>query len=582
MSSQNLTERMRLAALAAGHTGRAVVKTIVGSAPVRWVAGPPMAHQLLLIPQDLRTADPSLAAEMYDGYMGLAGTVAPIGSLSPFSLPPKDKLWQRELHAFGWLRDLHAAQDDVARERAKGLVRDWIALGSSTPEVAWETDVAARRLIAWLSHSGFLLDRAETDFYDAFMSSLTRQFHMLSVTGRDEAQNLPKLRALIATTLASVCVAEFEPYLATYIPALCTELDRQLLADGGHVSRNPGALVELLLDLLPLKQCFVGRAMDPPEALYEAINKIMPMIRFMRLGNGSLARFNGMGATRVDHVATVLAYDDTRPLSDIVSEPSGYARLARGNTVVIADMGQPPPLLSSDKAGAGCLSFELSSGVQEIIVNCGSPKDEDSEWHIVSRATAAHSTLTVDDTSSSRLIKRQLLQPQREVYLLSNPKAVLAKSAIDDDDIVVRAAHDGYKDRFGFIHQRSLRLASDGGTLEGVDELIHPRRGETLAAADSTFAIRFHLHPRVTVGLMQENKGVLLTLPDGERWHFRAQGARLDIEESIFLADPIFRRRCLQIVLSGPCYPAPRVEWLIRKLPTPPSGVSRSLLNRDG
>jgi uncharacterized heparinase superfamily protein len=28
-----------------------------------------------------------------------------------------------------------------------------------------------------------------------------------------------------------------------------TEEERQILPDGGHVSRNPGALIELLLDL---------------------------------------------------------------------------------------------------------------------------------------------------------------------------------------------------------------------------------------------------------------------------------------------------------------------------------------------
>lgn len=581
MSSHNLTERLRLAALAAGQAGRAAIKSVVGSAPARLLAGPPAAHQLVLVPQDLRTADPSLATEMYDGYMGLAGAVAPIGSLSPFKVPPPTQLWLKELHSFSWLRDLHAAHEDIARERARRLVREWIALGSAAPETAWDTDVASRRLISWLSHAGFLLDRTDGEFYDAFMASLTRQMHMLSVTGRDEAQNLPKLRAVLALTLASLCVAEFEPYLGSYVPALCTELDRQLLADGGHVSRNPGVLAELLLDLLPLKQCFVGRAQEPPEALYEAVEKIMPMIRFMRLGNGSLARFNGMGATRIDHVATVLAFDEGRRLRDIISEPSGYARLACGGTIVIADAGKPPPLLSSERAGAGCLSFELSSGDQEIIVNCGAPADEDSEWHIVSRATAAHSTLTIDDTSSSRLIKRQLLQPQREVYLLSNPKSVAAKCAIDDDDLVLRAAHDGYKERFGLIHQRTLRLASDGGSLEGTDELLYPRRAGAPSATDAGFAIRFHLHPRVTVNLMPDNKGVMLVLPNGEKWHFRAQGARLDIEESIFLADPIFRRRCLQIVLRGPCHPPPRVEWLIRKLPVPPSAVSRSLIELD-
>jgi len=571
MATNDMTERMRLAAMAASHAGRAAIKTVIGSAPLRWIAGPPAAHQLMLIPQDLRTADPSLSAEMYDGYFGLAGAVAPIGSQSPFEVRPPSQPWLRELHAFTWLRHLHAAQDDVARERARGLVRDWLTLGARTPDIAWETDIAARRLIALLSHAGFVLERADADFYDAYMAGLTRQLHTLSLSGRDEGQNVARLRALIASSLASLCVAEFEGHLASYSPSLASELDRQVLPDGGHVSRNPGALTDILLDLLPLRQCFISRGFDVPEALNEAISRMMPMVRFMRLGNGALARFNGMAATYVDQIANILAYDDSLTPTENLTTKSGFARLAKGAAVVIADVGEPPPLSASEGACAGSLAFEFSSGENEIVVNCGAPGDEDSEWHIVSRATAAHSTLTINDASSARLIKRQLLQPPREIYLLSNPKTVRGEISIADDHVSLRCAHDGYRDRFGLLHQRMLTLSNEGDRLDGTDQLLDPRNAATSASSDAMFAIRFHLHPRVKVSLLQDERGAALTLPSGERWQFTAKGAMLEIEESIFLADPIFRRRCLQIVLTGPCYPLPNVEWSFRKTMSAPA-----------
>jgi len=571
MVNNDVTEKMRLAAMAASHAGRAALKTVIGSAPVRWIAGPPAAYQFVLIPQDLRTADPSLSAEMYDGYFGLAGAVAPIGSQSAFEVRPPSQPWLRELHAFSWLRHLHAAQDDVARERARALIRDWLTLGARAPELTWETEIAARRLIAWLSHAGFALERADAEFYDAYMSGLTRQLHALSLSGRDEGQNVARLRALIASTLATLCVAEFEPHLASYTPSLAAELDRQILPDGGHVSRNPGAMVDILLDLLPLRQCFVSRGFDVPDALNEAITRLLPTLRFMRLGNGALARFNGMAATRIDEIANILAYDDTLAPTENLQTKSGYARLAKGDAVVIADVGEPPPLSASEGACAGCLAFEFSSGENEIVVNCGAPGDEESEWHIVSRATAAHSTLTINDASSSRLIKRQLLQPPREIYLLSNPKAVRSEVSIGSESTTLRAAHDGYRDRFGLLHQRLLTLSNDGERLDGVDQLLDPRKTATSASADAIFAIRFHLHPRVKVSLLPDKRGIALMLPNDERWQFTAKGAAQEIEESIFLADPIFRRRCLQIVLSGPCYPPPNVEWSFQRTKSAPA-----------
>ena len=53
------------------------------------------------------------------------------------------------------------------------------------------------------------------------------------------------------------------------IKQLVAELERQILPDGGHISRNPGALIELLLDLLPLRQAFAARNIAPPPQLHQ-------------------------------------------------------------------------------------------------------------------------------------------------------------------------------------------------------------------------------------------------------------------------------------------------------------------------
>ena len=268
-------------------------------------------------------------------------------------------------------------------------------------------DTVAKRVIALLSHAAFLLDGADPEFYDAAMRLFSRDVHDLTVIYGD-ASGVSKLRALTAILLAGLCVAEQETYLTSYQSVFCAELERQILEDGGHVSRDPGDLIDLLLELLPLKQCFVARQLEPPDALYTAISHMNPMLRFLRLGDGSLAHFNGMGPTLLDQVATVLAYDDAgKTFTGVLAPQSGYARLAAGETVVLADAGGAPPMLLSDRAHAGCASFEMSSGYEPIITNCGAPADETGDWYVVSRSTAAHSTLTIEDLSSARLIKAQ-------------------------------------------------------------------------------------------------------------------------------------------------------------------------------
>src|SRR5262249_61990677 len=125
-----------------------------------------------------------------------------------------------------------------------------------------------------------------------------------------------------------------------------------ILPDGGHISRNPGTLIELLLDLLPLKQAFAARNVPPPPALLNAIDRMMPMLRFFRHGDGNFALFNGMGPTAPDLLAPALASDDARgaPLSN--APHTGYQRMQAGALLVIADTGRAPPVDVSQEADA--------------------------------------------------------------------------------------------------------------------------------------------------------------------------------------------------------------------------------------
>lgn len=566
MISNSLQDQARIALASIVEASLLAVRYVLTSPASRWVTGPSPAHHLLIVPQDLRTADPSFATELYEGYFGLAGAVALTGSESPFAVRPPSAAWERELYSFAWVRNLHAADDDIAREKARLLLADWVQRARPKPHVSKQLGVTARRVISLLSHAGFLLDGVDARLYDAFMRSLTEDLHHLNVIQAGGEHTLDRLTALLALTLAGLCVSEQQAYLGSYSASFQAELDKQILPDGGHISRNPHCLIELMLDLLPLRQCFIARQMEPPEFLLGAIRRIFPMLRFMRLGDGGLARFNGMGPTPVDYLATVLVYDDDPRAPGTQAENSGYVRMARGGTLLIADAGSPPPLRSSRRAHAGCLSFELTSGYHPLIVNCGAPADEASDWSVVCRSTAAHSTLTINDVSSSRILKAQGLLANPDEHFLVGPKSVRAEVQDEaDGGISMRAAHDGFRDRFQVSHRRKLKLSADGTMLQGVDQLAARAGRSPFASGRDAFAVRFHLHPDVAAVRANDAHTVALVLPNEEIWYLRAEGQRVDIEQSIFLADPIGPRRSLQIVIAGLCGAETQVAWTLRK-----------------
>jgi len=338
-------------------------------------------------------------------------------------------------------------------------------------------------------------------------------------------------------------------------------LERQILPDGGHISRNPGALIELLLDLLPLRQAFAARNVPPPRALLNAIDRMMPMLRFFRHGDGNFALFNGMGPTPPDLLATALAYDDARGTPVANAPHSGYQRLQSDGTIVLVDTGRPPPIAVSHEAHAGCLSFELSSRQQRIVVNCGLPAANRESWRHVARATPAHSTVTINGASSCRFVTMVSLRRLIGTPIVSGPTEVPVLRQDDAAAASLRASHNGYAARFGIVHERTLQLAADGTRFDGED-VFKPARGDAFPATGTDdFAIRFHLHPTVKASRTADGQGATLVLPNHEAWTFTAYEDKVDVEESAHLAGPDGPRRAAQIVIHGRVREADRVRW---------------------
>src|SRR5262249_9475500 len=195
-----------------------------------------------------------------------------------------------------------AAESGISRANARALIDEWIALRGYRNAVAMRPEVIARRIISWLSQATLVLDETDARFYRRFLRCLSRQVRQLRHRAATARAGVPLLQVGMALPYASLCMAGQINYIRPAAKWLSEELDRQILPDGGHISRNPGALIELLLDLLPLRQVFTARNMPPPQQLLNAVDRMMPMLRFFRHGDGNFALFNRMGPTSTDHL----------------------------------------------------------------------------------------------------------------------------------------------------------------------------------------------------------------------------------------------------------------------------------------
>ena len=536
--------------------------------PLRLVSGfgAQTPERLLIAPQDIRTTDPTIASDIYSGYFVFAGKSVNTHGQSPFEIAPPSDGWFTGLTSFSWLRHLRAADSALARANARALVGDWMNLrGKPSASPDWQADIAARRLLSFLSQSPLILDGADRDFYRRFMRSLGIHSKHLQRCLADGLEGEARLTCAIAVAELGLCAQGLNSVAKRGTKLLVDELKAQILPDGGHIGRNPQMLVDLLLDLLPLRQAYAARGTSAPQMLLNVIDRMMPMLRLFRHGDGSIALFNGMGPTAAHAVATVLAYDDARAAPLAHAPHSGYERMEAGDTIIIMDCGAPPPARFSREAHAGTLSFEMSSGGHRLFVNCGVPFNPRADLREAARATAAHTALIVGDTSSARFATGAGLDRWVAGQVIAGPTEVSARRAQDAHALEIEARHNGYDRSFGLIHDRRITISADGLRCEGEDRLT-PTERRVPGAGQAEYALRFHLHPTVRAELVDGGAAALLTLPDDARWLLRASGLPVVIEESIFLGGREGPRQTDQLVVSAKVRETPSLVWTLERL----------------
>jgi uncharacterized heparinase superfamily protein len=174
------------------------------------------------------------------------------------------------------------------------------------------------------------------------------------------------------------------------------------------------------------------------------------------------------------------------------------------------------------------------------------------------RTTAAHSTLVLNETNSTEIRSDGLLGKG-----VTEITAVRRENA---EGIWVNAAHDGYSNKLGLLHRRTVFLSADGFDVRGEDVLEPAGRGNRSAGGTVAAAVRFHLAPGVVAIPLQGNSGAALKLPNGTAWMFRCKGAEMSLQDSLTIENGQ-PRRCQQLLLTAavPTSTASTINWLFQR-----------------
>ncbi|HEX4157828.1 MAG TPA: heparinase II/III family protein [Rhizomicrobium sp.] len=490
-----------------------------------------------------------------------AGEVIDARHASIFDCAPPSPAWAAALHGFEWLPALSGAGGDAARGFASQLITEWLARYSCYAEPAWLPEIVARRLVQIFAHGRFVIANSDMLWRSKLFLSLRQQAATLARIADEAPHGLPRLEAAVACLLSESCLESDPRRMAAALERIERELSLQILPDGGHISRCPEELLSAYRQVVMALDALTAMDVPVPAWLRSAHDRMAPMLRFFRHGDGALALFNGGGEGDARTVAALLARDDVHGQPFLHAPHSGYQRLAAGRSLAIMDCGAPPPEAFSTRAHAGCLAFEFSSGANRIVVNCGAEKDASARWNGALRATAAHSTITLADSSMLPILApgfaRELLGPR----LLDSSTPPATDRRETSNGWQVEAGHDYYVPDFGTVHRREMTLSLRGSKLTGCDHLRpDPARG----GGGVPFAVRFHIHPDIRVSPALSGD-ILLKLPSGEGWRFR-HGGSAAIEESVYVGQGSIRRS-EQLVLGGTVKGEPvEIAWMFEQI----------------
>ena len=187
-------------------------------------------------------------------------------------------------------------------------------------------------------------------------------------------------------------------------------------------------------------------------------------------------------------------------------------------------IGSSPDTKLSSNYQAGALSFEIISNGKKLISNCGYFQMANHKLNEVSKSSAVHSTLVIDDKSSCSFNKFR-----DKKSTIKQGLKILKKNIIFEKNYwKINASHDGYLKLYGIVHDREIEFYPEQLKFIGHDKIISNKGIKNLK-----YDIRFHLEPNVKVMKTQDGKSILIDI-DGEGWKFSSNSLMMNIDKGLY------------------------------------------------
>ncbi len=441
----------------------------------------------------------------------------------------KDKLKFSNLHSFLWLTKLDRKNNKI---KTKEIIKSWIDVFFNYDPNVWEMEITAKRIIAWSCNTDITLENSDKIYKKKFFLSLIKQSNFLSKNLNNLFYDPGKIICCAAIILSGMIFKEN----ATNFKLGTTELEKVIKNyfdnTGFPKSRNPEEVFICIKYLVLIRELHKEAQKPIPDFLNEIISKCGNCYALLSCANNQFPLFNG--ATEINYKDYDVFLKNLKyKFNNKDHEIADLIKIKKKKFEFFIDCGNPPSSTFAKYYQAGCLSFELISNKQKVICNSGYGKYLSHNLTSISRSTAAHSTLYINDTSSCIFQKNQSINKIYGNSLIHKHKIIKKNYTENKDFYSIIAAHNGYEKKFGYIHTRSIKILKKEDKIFGNDELKKTKNFSNLL----NYFIRFHIYPNAKIVKTMAGNSILISLSNGEGWSLLSETNNLEIEKNIFLGN---------------------------------------------
>ena len=441
----------------------------------------------------------------------------------------KDKLEFENLHSFLWLTKLDRKN---SKKITKEIIKSWINIFFNYDPATWKMEITARRIIAWSSNTDITLEDSDKIYKENFFLCLIKQSNFLLKNLNNLSYDSSKIICCAAIILSGMIFKENESNYKLGIKELEKFVKNYFDDAGFPKSRNPEEVFVSIKYLILIREWFKEAQKPIPDFLNEIIGKCGNCYAMLSCSSKQFPLFNG--ATEINHKDYDIFLKNLKyKFVSKSHEVSNLIKIKKKKLEFFIDCGNPPSNNYAKYYQAGCLSFELSSNKQKIICNSGYGKYLSTKLSTLSRSTAAHSTLYINDTSSCIFQKNKVINKIYGNSLIEKHKITNKSYTEDGNFFSIDASHNGYEKKFGYIHSRSIKISKKKDKIFGEDIL----RKTKSYSNPLMYFVRFHIYPNTKIVKTKAENSIIISLMNGEGWILQSKTNNFEIEKNIFLGN---------------------------------------------